>query len=128
MNLSQQQSLTMEQIQANASLLILAGSETTATLLGGVTYFLLKQPDLFDKLSKEVRSSFRNSEEITLLSVSKLPYMLACISEALRYAFSEVKKTTLTVYLDAILLPLVISLVGFHAAVLLLQILSCQRM
>jgi len=92
MNLSQQQSLTMEQIQANASLLILAGSETTATLLSGVTYFLLKQPDLFDKLSKEVRSSFRNSEEITLLSVSKLPYMLACISEALRYAFSEVKR------------------------------------
>lgn len=36
------------------------------------------------KLTAEVRSSYSSEEEITLLSVNKLTYMLACLNEALR--------------------------------------------
>ncbi|KAK0649206.1 cytochrome P450 [Cercophora newfieldiana] len=69
---------------SNASVLIVAGSETTSTLLSGVTYLLLRNPDVLRKLTDEVRSSFNSEEEITLLSVGKLNYMLACLNEGLR--------------------------------------------
>ncbi len=36
------------------------------------------------KLTQEVRSSFNSDQEITLLSVQNLKYMLACLNETLR--------------------------------------------
>lgn len=68
----------------NASVLILAGSETTATLLSGATFLLGSNRDALAKLSHEVRSSFNSEDEITLISVNKLDYMLACLNESLR--------------------------------------------
>lgn len=76
--------LGMERLRVNAGLLILAGSETTATLLSGVTYLLLLNPECLRKLTDEVRSSFKSDKEIALLSVGNLTYMLACLNEALR--------------------------------------------
>ena len=61
-----------------------AGSETTATLLSGVTYLLLSNPGKLEKLQLEIRSAFQSAEEITITSASRLPYMLACLNEALR--------------------------------------------
>ena len=69
---------------SNAEILIIGGSETTATLFSGVTYYLLMNPDSLQKLTQEVRSSFRSEEEISLISVGKLTFMLACLDEALR--------------------------------------------
>lgn len=37
-----------------------------------------------DRVTQEVRSAFTSADEITLLSVSKLDYMLACLHETLR--------------------------------------------
>ncbi|KAF4986774.1 hypothetical protein FGRMN_10681 [Fusarium graminum] len=76
--------LPMETIQANASMLMLGGSETTSTLLCGVTYLLLTHPQSYQQVVQEVRATFRDLEDITLMSVSKLRFMHACISEALR--------------------------------------------
>lgn len=76
--------LGLDKLEANASLLIIGGSETTATLLSGVTYLLLTNPATLDRLTEEVRSAFSNGQEIDLISVSKLTYMLACLDEALR--------------------------------------------
>jgi cytochrome P450 len=76
--------LDFNDLRSNASVLILAGSETTSTLLSGLTYLLLRNPHVLKKLTDEVRSSFSSEEEITLLSVGKLDYMLACINEGLR--------------------------------------------
>ncbi|KAI1503169.1 cytochrome P450, partial [Biscogniauxia marginata] len=73
-----------ENLQANASTLIMAGSETTATLLSGVTYFLLTNRDCLEKLTNEVRSAFKSEDDINFESVIKLPYLLACLNEALR--------------------------------------------
>lgn len=68
----------------NGSTLIIAGSETTATLLSGVTYLLLRNPHVLAKLQDEVRSAFTKEEEITLDSCNKLEYCLAVLTEALR--------------------------------------------
>ncbi|KAI1476985.1 putative cytochrome P450, partial [Daldinia eschscholtzii] len=72
------------QIAANSSTLIIAGSETTATLLSGAVYLLTTNPDKLERLTQEVRSSFKNDDEITLTSVGKLSYMLAVLNESLR--------------------------------------------
>lgn len=77
--------LSDEELVANARILIIAGSETTATLLSGATYRLLRNPDKLGKAISEVRSFIKTETEITPTSVAtKLPYMLACLEEAFR--------------------------------------------
>lgn len=76
--------LSFDQVQSTAGLLVIAGSETTATLLSGITYYLGLHPDIHAKLTKEVRTAFKSEDEIDFLSVSKLSYMMACLDEALR--------------------------------------------
>ncbi|KAL4896135.1 cytochrome P450 [Aspergillus ambiguus] len=76
--------LSVEQLVANAEILIIGGSETTASLLSGVTYLLLENEDAYRKLVTEVRSTFETEDDITLVSVNRLSYMLACLDEALR--------------------------------------------
>ncbi|RAQ66054.1 cytochrome P450 monooxygenase [Aspergillus flavus] len=76
--------LTIDKLTANAETLVVAGSETTATLLSGVTYLLLKNPEAYQRLREEVRSTFSSEDDINLSSAAKLPYMLACVEEALR--------------------------------------------
>ncbi|KAK0637632.1 putative sterigmatocystin biosynthesis P450 monooxygenase stcF [Lasiodiplodia hormozganensis] len=68
----------------NAPVIVVAGSETTATLLSGVTYYLLTNPRVYDKLKKEVRGTFNSDEEITIDRIGDLPYLLAVLDEALR--------------------------------------------
>ncbi|TGJ86836.1 hypothetical protein E0Z10_g1936 [Xylaria hypoxylon] len=76
--------LSFEKLSANAFLLVLAGSETTATTLSGATYLLLKHPDILDKLQQEIRSTFKDASQININSVGNLKYMLAVLNEALR--------------------------------------------
>ncbi|KAK0730910.1 isotrichodermin C-15 hydroxylase [Lasiosphaeris hirsuta] len=76
--------LSFEKLSANAFILVLAGSETTATTLSGVTYLLLSHPEALEKLKREVRSAFKSTDEININSVGKLTYMLAVLNEALR--------------------------------------------
>lgn len=71
-------------IESHAGLLIIAGSETTATLLSGCLFLLLNNPDTLAKLTHEVRSTFNKEDEITIASAGQLEYMLACLDEALR--------------------------------------------
>ncbi|OAX80637.1 hypothetical protein ACJ72_05023 [Emergomyces africanus] len=76
--------MSLENLAGNSSLLLVGGSETTATLLCGVTYLLLSNPHALEKLTVEVRSSFKSEDEINMNSVNGLDYMLACLDEALR--------------------------------------------
>lgn len=69
---------------ATAKTLVVAGSETTATLLSGITYLLIRHPRVLSKLVSEVRSSFKSEAEINLVGANQLRYMLACLDEAMR--------------------------------------------
>jgi hypothetical protein len=76
--------LTEGEIFTNASLLIIAGSETTATLLCGVTYHLCRNRRVYRKLCAEIRGAFKDEKDITLQSCQELKYMLAVLDEAMR--------------------------------------------
>jgi cytochrome P450 len=76
--------MSRQEIQATFSLLMIAGSETTATLLSGCIYLLQKNPRVQKKLQAEIRETFSDDEEITMLSVSHLTYLDAVIQESLR--------------------------------------------
>lgn len=74
-----------EELSSNAHILFMAGSETTATLLAGVTYWMLRTPESMSKAIQEVRAAFEKEEDITFASASaRLPYTLACLEEGLR--------------------------------------------
>jgi hypothetical protein len=61
------------EMHANADLLMIAGTETTATMLSGLTYNLLTNPGPMEKLTREVRGSFESADEITIDALPKLP-------------------------------------------------------
>ena len=74
----------MEELLANAIILVRAGAETTATALSGLTYHLLTNAEALEKATLEVRSTFRDEYEITFSSVCRLNFLQACMNEALR--------------------------------------------
>ncbi|CCT76004.1 related to isotrichodermin C-15 hydroxylase (cytochrome P-450 monooxygenase CYP65A1) [Fusarium fujikuroi] len=76
--------MSKAEILENASLLIAAGGETTASLLSGTTYYLLTNPDKYKTLVDEIRSTFTSEDEITLPRVNQLQYLLAVLNEGLR--------------------------------------------
>ncbi|KAH7396293.1 cytochrome P450 [Pyrenochaeta sp. MPI-SDFR-AT-0127] len=81
----QSHQLTDPELVANSDLIMVAGSETTATLLTAVTYWLLKTPRAHKRAVVEVRNAFTQPEDITFKEASvRLPYTLACLTEALR--------------------------------------------
>ncbi|WAO97046.1 Hypothetical protein NCS54_01475100 [Fusarium falciforme] len=77
-------SFNEDQLAEQAKILLLGGSETTATFLARVTYCLLATPTALKKLQHEVRSSFSSRDEIDGDSTKKLPYLHAVIGEGLR--------------------------------------------
>ncbi|KAH7061556.1 cytochrome P450 [Macrophomina phaseolina] len=76
--------LTYPEMQSSASTFMIAGTETTATLLSGLTFLLLKHPDVLEKLVREVRNTFSTADDIDISSLARLEYLNACIEEALR--------------------------------------------
>jgi cytochrome P450 len=61
--------MSEEEINMTFNLIMIAGSETTATLLAGCTFLLLKNPHVLEKLKAEVRTSFNSEDDITMVAV-----------------------------------------------------------
>ncbi|KAI0154955.1 cytochrome P450 [Xylariaceae sp. FL1272] len=72
------------ELKSQASVLILGGSETTATALSAAVYFLLQNPQTYRKLCNEIRTRFPHKSEITGEAVAELKYLQAVIDEVLR--------------------------------------------
>ena len=84
-NRDEKNAVSDREIAANCNFLILAGSETTATALSGLTFYLLTNPTALDQCMSEVRDAFATETEINFLTTSsRLPYIQAAINEALR--------------------------------------------
>lgn len=76
--------LTKTEIQLNMALFISAGTDTTATALVGWTYFVCTHPDVYKRLTAEIRGAFESSDDIKWDKVRELTYLEATLNEALR--------------------------------------------
>ncbi|KAK7936023.1 cytochrome P450 [Apiospora marii] len=76
--------LSLDDMHVNAELFMTAGTETTASLLTGLTYYLLANPDKMKILTDEIRQAFPSSDAISMEELASLPYLNACIREGLR--------------------------------------------
>jgi cytochrome P450 len=76
--------ITVLEIESTFEILVMAGSETTATLMSGLMWLVHRHPEVLAKLKKEVRESFARDEEITLVKIDQLPYLQATIQESFR--------------------------------------------
>lgn len=75
--------LSLSEIDANAAVFVLAGSETTAALLSGCLYYLLRR-DKYFRLAGEIRGAFEKASDITLSTLAELPYLNAVLNETMR--------------------------------------------
>lgn len=76
--------MSVEEMYTAAQVLIVAGSETSATALCGTTYSLLSNPETWQKLCAEIRGAFPDEKDITIQSTAALPYLNAVVEEGLR--------------------------------------------
>ncbi|KAK8037395.1 benzoate 4-monooxygenase cytochrome P450 [Apiospora marii] len=74
-------------LRAESSLLIVAGSDTTSTALSGIFFYLTGDPPRLAKLTAEIRTTFDSADDIVhgpkLLGCR---YLAACIDEGMRLA------------------------------------------
>jgi cytochrome P450 len=66
-----------------AQTLIMAGSETTASAFCGLTYYLCRTPEVYQKLKDELRGRFKTADEIMGHNTT-FQYLTAVINETLR--------------------------------------------
>ncbi|RYP77225.1 hypothetical protein DL771_001274 [Monosporascus sp. 5C6A] len=76
--------MSREEIDTTLSTLIIAGGETTAAFLSGITFYLVQYPQVLRKLESEIRAAFKSEDEINAVSTNKLVYFNACVKEGLR--------------------------------------------
>jgi cytochrome P450 len=76
--------MSLDEINYTFAGLAVAGSETTATTLGGIMNYLSSNVAVRMRVVDEVRSRFENEGQITLALVEKCTYLTAVIHEGLR--------------------------------------------
>lgn len=79
---------TDRQLDAEASLLIAAGSDTTSTVLAAAFFYLTlaDSADILEFLQKQLRTKFTARSKITCTRIRQDTYLRAVIDEALRLA------------------------------------------
>jgi hypothetical protein len=75
-----ERALSLDEMRSNADMFMIAGTETTATLVSG----LLMNPDKMSTLQDEIRGTFEAREDMTMGRLAQMKYLNACIEEGLR--------------------------------------------
>ncbi|RDB23781.1 Docosahexaenoic acid omega-hydroxylase CYP4F3 [Hypsizygus marmoreus] len=76
--------MSNEELRSNLAILFSAGHDTTSGALSTAMYHLAKHPEYQAKAREEVLSVIGGRPEPTLQDLSNLPFLSACIKEALR--------------------------------------------
>lgn len=83
-NADDERGMRQAEIEANAAIVIQAGSETTATALAACLYYLHQRPESHRRATNEVRAAFPSGSSITFAAVHHIPFLNAIIEEGLR--------------------------------------------
>ncbi|EMF09938.1 cytochrome P450 [Sphaerulina musiva SO2202] len=76
--------LTLDEQHSNASVFMIAGTETTSSALAGTTYLLLKNPKYLKILTQEIRENFNSLHDLRLDALARLKNLNAILQESLR--------------------------------------------
>lgn len=83
-HLDQTDGITLGELQRSLEIIIVAATDTTATVLIGAVYHLCKNPAMYARLKADVRNAFASEAAIDIEGVSKLSYLIAVIKESMR--------------------------------------------
>ncbi|KAL2838596.1 putative cytochrome P450 [Aspergillus pseudodeflectus] len=79
------QGLSIQQLWVESNLLIIAGSDTSSTAMAALFFYLSRNPETYERVTKEIRSVFGSPEEVCQgPKLSSCSYLRACIQEAIR--------------------------------------------
>ncbi|XP_068711405.1 cytochrome P450 4c21-like [Montipora foliosa] len=73
-----------EELRSQVFTFILAGNETTSVAMAWTLYELAKNPQIQEKLRKEIEAAFPDDEELTWEKLEKLQYLENVVKESLR--------------------------------------------
>lgn len=76
--------MTPEEQLTVSPVLIGAATDTTAAALCGLFFLLGRNPVATGHLQHEIRTAFTSEEEVDMKTTARLPYLVACIEEAMR--------------------------------------------
>lgn len=77
--------LTTPELWGEANVLMIAGSDTTATTLASTIFYLVRNPHALTRVKHEVREAFTSVDDIVSgTRLNDLVYLKACLDEALR--------------------------------------------
>lgn len=77
-----------DRLVQEAQVVVSAGTETTAWAMSVLTFHLLSNPEVLAKLKKELETAIQDPKHLpSLVSLEQLPYLTACIQEALRFSY-----------------------------------------
>ena len=76
--------MTISELEDSLAILIMAGSETTATALSGITNCLLRNKSVLQRLTDDIRKAYRDEKAMTMMSLAEQAYLNAVINEGLR--------------------------------------------
>ncbi|KAK2054550.1 cytochrome P450 [Colletotrichum caudatum] len=71
-------------LYGDSHLITVAGSDTVAATLTSLFFELAQKPGIYSRLREEIDDFFLQNEKPEHLTLSKLPYLQACIDETLR--------------------------------------------
>ncbi|XP_058984760.1 probable cytochrome P450 6t3 [Musca domestica] len=111
-------------IASQVAIFLLAGFETSSSVLGFILYELAKQPDVQEKLKLELRDAFGQKSSLSYEELQALPYLEMVLCEGLRMypaaAFINRECTALSGFrLNSDLfiphgMPVYVSILGLH--------------
>ncbi|KAI9754740.1 MAG: hypothetical protein M1815_005439 [Lichina confinis] len=74
-----------EEIGAESTTLIVAGSDTSSTTIAASLFYLAHNPSAYARTAEEVRGKFNSSDDITMgPTLASCVYLRACIDESMR--------------------------------------------
>ncbi|KAF2768795.1 isotrichodermin C-15 hydroxylase [Teratosphaeria nubilosa] len=76
--------MSIKEISTNTEVLIIGGSETTASGLSAMTFLLASHPNVMNKLEEEIFSAYKSEDEISMSNVVQLEFLGAVVYESLR--------------------------------------------
>ncbi|KAI1114134.1 benzoate 4-monooxygenase cytochrome P450 [Nemania sp. NC0429] len=80
-----QPAYTEDELRAEASLLIIAGSDTTTATLASIFWYLVRAPRCYQKLVDELQRTFETAEDVVYSpKLMGCTYLRACIDEGMR--------------------------------------------